>query len=49
MRDATGVRRLLWVDTVELVWVTILSTYGQQQRDNLAAAEAAAQSGEAEL
>ena len=33
--------RLLWVDTVEIVWVTILSVYAQQQRDNLAAATAA--------
>ncbi len=28
--------RLLWVDAVELVWVTILSMYGQQQREKLA-------------
>ena len=34
--------RLLWVDAVELVWVTILSMYGQQQRDKLAAQAAAA-------
>lgn len=33
--------RLLWVDAVELVWVTILSMYGQQQRDKLAAQAAA--------
>ena len=26
--------RLLFVDAVELVWVSILSMYGQQQRDN---------------
>ena len=24
--------RLLWVDMVELVWVTVLSAYGQKQR-----------------
>lgn len=30
-------RRVLWVDTVELVWVTILAHYGQQQRERAAA------------
>ena len=32
-------RRLLWVDSVELIWVMILSTYGQQQRQAVAEAE----------
>lgn len=34
--------RLLWVDAVELVWVTILSVYGQQRREELARQAAAA-------
>lgn len=38
--------RLLWVDSIELVWVTILSLYGQQQRDKAAEAAAAAGMGE---
>ncbi len=33
------IRRLLWVDSVELIWVMILSTYGQQQRQAIAEAE----------
>ena len=34
--------RLLWVDSVELVWVTYLSFYGQQQRGKMAEEAAAA-------
>lgn len=37
--------RLLWVDSVELVWVTYLSFYGQQQRSKLAEEAAAAGGG----
>ena len=33
------IRRLLWVDSVELIWVMILSTYGQQQREAIVEAE----------
>lgn len=31
-------RRLLWVNMVELSWVSILSFYGQQQRERAIAA-----------
>ncbi|KAK9835318.1 hypothetical protein WJX81_001525 [Elliptochloris bilobata] len=34
--------RVLWVDTVELVWVTILAHYGHQQRERAAALARAA-------
>ena len=33
--------RLLWVDTVEILWVIILSTYGQHQREALVTADGA--------
>ncbi len=40
-RCGTPSCRLLWVDTVEILWVIILSTYGQHQRQAVAAADAA--------
>ena len=40
-RLGTSSRRLLWVDTVEILWVIILSTYGQHQRQAVAAADTA--------
>lgn len=33
--------RVLWVDMVELAWVTILSIYGQQRRERAGAAACA--------
>ncbi len=33
---------MLWVDTVELAWVTILAHYGHQQRERAAALAALA-------
>ena len=36
-----GRRRVLWVDMVELAWVTILSMYGQQRREHAGAAACA--------
>lgn len=37
MKDGAGMHRVLWVGMVELLWATVLSLYGQQRRQRVAA------------